>query len=49
MSVALFSYAGEVTVGFFVDAYLVPDPDRIARAFERELDRLGRLHSPGQR
>ncbi len=51
MSVALFSYAGEVTVGFFVDAHLVPDPDRIARGFERELEHVGRLYgvAPAER
>ena len=40
MSVSIFSYAGEVSVGFLVDAGNVPDPDRLAREFVRELDRL---------
>ena len=30
MSVSIFSYRGEVTVGLMVDAALVPDPDHIA-------------------
>ncbi len=40
MSVAIFSYAGEVTVGLMVDAGLVPDPEAIVSAFEREIGAL---------
>jgi WS/DGAT/MGAT family acyltransferase len=40
MSVAIFSYAGEVTVGLMVDAGLVPDPEVIVSAFEREIGAL---------
>jgi diacylglycerol O-acyltransferase / wax synthase len=43
MSVAIFSYAGEITVGFSVDAGLVPDPEKIVTAFERELAAVLRL------
>ena len=42
MSVAIFSYAGEVTVGVMSDAGLVPDPEKIIEAFEPELDSLKR-------
>jgi diacylglycerol O-acyltransferase len=41
MSVAIFSYDGEITVGLMVDAGLVPDPERIIAAYEREMDALG--------
>ncbi|HSD24032.1 MAG TPA: wax ester/triacylglycerol synthase family O-acyltransferase [Solirubrobacterales bacterium] len=40
MSVAIFSYAGEVTLGVMTDAGLVPDPERIIEAFEPELSAL---------
>jgi len=43
MSVSIFSYRGEVTVGLMVDAALVPDPDEIVTQFERELYALGQL------
>ena len=42
MSVAIFSYAGEVTMGVMSDAGLVPDPEKIIEAFEPELDSLER-------
>jgi hypothetical protein len=42
MSVAIFSYAGEVTMGVMTDAGLVPDPEKIIEAFEPELDSLER-------
>jgi WS/DGAT/MGAT family acyltransferase len=42
MSVAIFSYAGEVTLGVMSDAGLVPDPEKIIEAFEPELDALER-------
>jgi hypothetical protein len=42
MSVAIFSYAGEVTLGVMSDAGLVPDPARIIEAFEPELESLAR-------
>jgi WS/DGAT/MGAT family acyltransferase len=40
MSVAIFSYAGDVTVGLMADAGLVPDPEAIIAAIEREIDSL---------
>jgi diacylglycerol O-acyltransferase / wax synthase len=43
MSVAIFSYRGEVTVGLMVDAKLVPDPDGIAAGVEQELGTLAAL------
>ena len=42
MTVSIFSYHGEVTVGLMTDAGVVPDPDRIVAAFEAELRALGR-------
>ena len=42
MSVSIFSYRGEVTVGLMVDAALIPDPDRIVTELERELSAFGR-------
>jgi hypothetical protein len=49
MSVSIFSYQGEVTVGLMVDAALVPDPDRIVAELERELDALARLRPAAAR
>jgi diacylglycerol O-acyltransferase / wax synthase len=43
MSVSIFSYRGDVTVGLMVDAGLVPDPDEIVTQLERELFALGQL------
>jgi hypothetical protein len=43
ISVAIFSYVGEITVGLMVDAGLIPDPERIITAFEREVAALLRL------
>jgi diacylglycerol O-acyltransferase len=43
MSVSIFSYRGEVTVGLMVDATLIPDPGLIVTQLERELDSLARL------
>lgn len=40
MTVSIFSYAGEVTVGFMADTALVGDPEPLARACEAELARL---------
>jgi WS/DGAT/MGAT family acyltransferase len=42
MSVSIYSYRGEVTVGLMVDAALVPDPDEVVAQYERELRALGR-------
>ena len=43
MSVSIFSYRGEVTVGLMADAALIPDPDRIVTRLEEELQALSRL------
>lgn len=43
LSVSIYSYRGEVTVGLMADAALVPDPDRIIAGLEHELTTLGRL------
>ena len=48
MSVSIYSYRGEVTVGLMVDAALVPDPDEIVTEVERELEVLGRLRTTRQ-
>jgi diacylglycerol O-acyltransferase len=37
MSVSVFSYAGEVTVGFLADAGLVPEPQALADAFRADV------------
>jgi diacylglycerol O-acyltransferase len=49
MSVSIFSYRGEVTVGLMVDAALVPDPEEIVTQLERELYALGKLDLGGRR
>ena len=46
MSVSIFSYRGEVTVGLMVDAALIPDPDRIVTQLEQELRGLEPTESP---
>ena len=43
MSVSIFSYRGEVTVGLMVDAALVPDPEAIVTQLEQELKALGSI------
>lgn len=43
MSVSIFSYRGEVTVGLMVDAALVPDPDHVVAQLEIELEALAHL------
>ena len=40
MSVSIFSYDGDVTVGLMVDAGLIPDPEKIVESFGVELDEL---------
>jgi diacylglycerol O-acyltransferase len=39
-SVSIFSYDGQVTIGFMVDAGLIPDPDAIVTAVDAELAAL---------
>jgi diacylglycerol O-acyltransferase / wax synthase len=40
MTVTIFSYAGGIRVGFMTDARRVPDPETLARGFEREFHEL---------
>jgi WS/DGAT/MGAT family acyltransferase len=42
MSISIFSYAGRVTVGFLVDARLVPAPQTLADGFRAEVLALAR-------
>ena len=49
MSVSIFSYRGEVTVGLMVDAALIPDPEQIVIQLERELETLAHLNSGRKR
>jgi WS/DGAT/MGAT family acyltransferase len=49
MSVSIFSYRGEVTVGLMVDAMLIPDPGQIVTQLERELEALSKLKHSGDR
>jgi len=37
LTVCIFSYAGEVTVGFGTDRAVVPDPERLVAAFDEEV------------
>lgn len=46
MTISIFSYAGQITVGLLADATLIPDPERIAAALESEIDALLRLKRP---
>ena len=46
MTVSIFSYSGEVTVGLMVDSGLIPEPDEIVRGFDTELRALLRLKRP---
>ena len=43
MSVSIFSYHGEVTVGLLVHAHVVPDPQSILDRLQRELAAMARL------
>jgi diacylglycerol O-acyltransferase / wax synthase len=43
MGMSIFSYNGGVTVGFQVDARLVPDPETIIADYEREVQALQKL------
>jgi diacylglycerol O-acyltransferase / wax synthase len=48
MSVSIFSYAGEVTIGLMSDAGLVPNPEEIVKASVSEMEALGRLKAVGR-
>jgi diacylglycerol O-acyltransferase / wax synthase len=43
LGISLFSYAGDVPVGFRVDAEHIPDPERLVAAFEAEITELVRF------
>ena len=45
MSVSIFSYDGDVTVGVMADAGLVPDPGTLVAGFRAELDALSRMRA----
>jgi hypothetical protein len=49
MSVSIFSYRGEVTVGLMTDAALVPDPEQIVTRLEQELQTLAALDTSHRR
>ena len=49
MSVSIFSYRGEVTIGLMVDAVLIPDPDRVVTQLEHELVALADHPHTGRR
>jgi diacylglycerol O-acyltransferase / wax synthase len=49
MSVSIFSYRDEVTVGLMVDAALTPNPGKIISQLERELDALDAARPRAQR
>lgn len=40
LGISLLSYAGHVSIGFASDAGLIPDPDTIVKAFDREIATL---------
>ena len=44
MSVSIFSYAGQITVGLMVDAGLIPDADGIVAELENEMEALLRMN-----
>jgi WS/DGAT/MGAT family acyltransferase len=46
MSVSIYSYAGEVTIGVASDVRLVPDPEHIVDAVQAELEALGEAARP---
>jgi hypothetical protein len=46
MTVSIFSYAGQITIGLMADAGLIPEPDQIITGFEREIAALLRLKRP---
>jgi hypothetical protein len=47
MSVSIFSYRGQVTVGFLVNRRLIGDPQPLADALPAALEELGRATSRG--
>lgn len=49
MSISIFSYRREVTVGLMADAALIPDPDRVIAQLNRELKALAAGPKPRPR
>jgi len=47
MTISIFSYNGEMTVGLMADAGLIPDPDELITDFETELQELLKLGGRG--
>ena len=45
LGTCIFSYAGDVWVGFKVDAAAIPDPEHILKAFHDEVDALPDGHA----
>ena len=43
MSVSIFSYDGQITVGLLVHTHAVPDPEAIVNRLQRELAAMARL------
>jgi WS/DGAT/MGAT family acyltransferase len=43
LGISIFSYAGDVQVGFRVDTEHIPDPERLVAAFEAEITELTRF------
>jgi diacylglycerol O-acyltransferase len=48
MGISIFSYAGNVGIGFVTDEGLVPDPDTILNNFEDELNHLFNIAKTGE-
>lgn len=48
MGISIFSYAGNVGIGFITDEGLVPDPDTILNSFEEELNHLFNTAKTGE-
>jgi hypothetical protein len=46
LGLSIYSYAGEVSVGFATDACLVPDPEKLVDGLEAELAEMERWTSP---
>ncbi len=46
MSVSIFSYRDEVSIGLLVDANLISDPRLIVHHLRLEVAAVGRLHHP---
>lgn len=49
LSVSIFSYRGEVTIGVMADATLIPHPGEIATGVQRQIEELGEIAAPARR